>query len=349
MCFCCTPKAFAAESNFNVEQTATILINNALTHPDEFYLPDLTNKAIYICRPIHPHVIEGNGFMQCNDIEYYMIRTENDIIACVTLCYEDGEVVSASLDIGLANIINGHCELEDAFRIVVQSGTVYLKTADGVVNGMASAQVMPRDAEQNVTIASINNIEGELDTLIVQSELLGIIANPIVARSSRILSVPYVSQEGLPICWAAAAAAMGRYYTGSAYVNYSASTLAAMVGVGNQGGTILDSMKILSDIFHVNTTFYNGRLSNNTTINLFQQGKPILAVFHGYYDAIPEQEVGHMVVLCGYDDNNTGSNTILYIRDSNYTTLTSVISFSDNELRMDYYTGITMYWVQGAY
>lgn len=320
-----------------------------MTHPDEFNLPDLTNEMIYICRPIHPYVIEGNRLAQCNDIEYYLIQTESDIIACITLCYEGGAVVSACLNIGLANIINEHCDMGEAFQIVVQDGTVYIKTSDSVVNGMANTQIMSVKAEEDDAIATINSIRGNLEKLSVQNELLGVITNPVVARSSRILSVPYVSQENLPICWAATAAAVGRYYTGVTYANYSASALAAMIGVGNKEGTILDSMKILSDIFHVSTTFYNGRLSNNTTINLFQQGKPILAVFHGSYDANPEQEVGHMVVLCGYDDNNTGSNTILYIRDSNYTTLTSVISFSDNELRMDYYTGITMYWVQGAY
>lgn len=349
LCFSFAPMAKATTTTDSIEELAVLLINDALRHPEEFGLPSLSGDTVYLCQPIHPYTISEGELIQCNDIEYYLVKTEVDVFACITLCYENGEVASISLNNTVAKIIRELCNINEEFQIVTENGVVYIKTLEGVLQGTTNAQITDTNTDCDDIIATISAAPGTMTKLMDRSELVGIVSSPAVARSSRILSVPYVSQEGLPICWAAAAAAFGRYYTGDTYARYSASELAAMIGVGNRGATISEAQTILSSIFHIGTTYYLGRLSNSVMINLFQQGKPILATFYGHYNDNPSQNEGHMVVLCGYNDNNTGVNTIIYIRDSNSQSLMSVISTSNTELKMEYYPGLTMYWVEGAY
>lgn len=111
----------------------------------------------------------------------------------------------------------------------------------------------------------------------VKNQLVGIVVNPVIPRTIAILNVPFVSQEGQPICWAAAAAALGRYYTGTRYENYSASALASMVGVGVAGGSMADAQKILRDIFKIETYSIENALAEIAVTNLIDNGTPVLA------------------------------------------------------------------------
>lgn len=343
------PVVSAVEQETSVEQIAVNLINDALSQPNEFALPNLSDETLYICKAIHPYKLENDALIESTNIEYYLVKTENYFVACITLCYVNNELISACLNIGMAEMLNAACDISEAFQIVANNGTLYIKTADGVTNCSVGAKTRGLGADSDIASA-IDRAQGSEEALSVSGVLSGIVTNPVISRTSKILSVPYVSQEGLPICWAAAAAAYGQYYKGSAYAKYSASNLAAMVGVGNAEGTMNDSRKILSDIFNISTEYCNSKLSNNTVINLFQQSKPILAGFAGYnFNTDKVSYAGHMVVLCGYNDGGTGDQITYYVRDSNTQSIMSVIAYSDDELVMDYYSGIVMYWLQSAY
>lgn len=153
--------------------------------------------------------------------------------------------------------------------------------------------------------------------------------------------MPYVPQSS-NTCWAAAGAAFGRYYTGSTYAHYTAEDLSLMMGVNlEDGADIFTTQKMLSKVFNLSTTFYNGRLSDSVAIGLFQQDKPIIAGFQASFN--------HMMVLCGYDDHNTGVDITFYIRDSNTSSIITAVSFdSTGELAL-YYEGDVLKWKQTLY
>ena len=322
-------------------------MNDALSKPEVFDLPDLTNETIYICEAIHPHTLGDSGLVSSENIEYYLIRTDDEIIACITLCYVEGQVASACLNIGLVKMVNAVCDSNEAFQLVVRDGSIYIKTSDGVVKGAEDQQTMVTSLDDDTVTVSINAVPGNLEALKVKNQLTGIIINPIIPRVSSLLNVPYVSQEGQPICWAAAAAALGRYYTGTQYENYSASALASMVGVGVTGGTMADARKILRDIFKIETSSIENALAEILVTNLIDSGTPILAGFREEPENDADEVEAHMVVICGYYDG--GENMQFYVRDSNTRSILSVVSYFDFFVVMDYYSDGEMYWRESAY
>ena len=220
-----------------------------------------------------------------------------------------------------------------------------LKTADDI---NAEITRMPSETKfLNSISAKIVGTADNTEVLTVKSTLTGVITDPVIPRSSKILNVPYVAQ-GVNTCWAAAGVAVGKYYTGIS--SYTADELAAQMGYPNQSAGMSVTKSLLTRFYQVNTTYYSGRLSDSVAINLFQQSKPIIAGFTGYaYINGNIGSVAHMVVLCGYDDHATGVNITFYVRDSEHTSLKSVISYSADKLALDYNEGVLLYWVEGLY
>lgn len=339
---------FANEETFSVEDVAVALINDAIEKPDYFQLPSVDGKSLYICNAINPYRVSDDELVNCENIEYYLVRTEDEYFACITLLYADGQLLSASLNLDVSEEISNSCTINDSIQIIVQDGNIYIRTANGLTNSRNNNADISDSKEQLVLQGIIATSKMRTEVPSIKSQLTGIVNNPVIPRSTKMLNVPYVSQEGMNICWAAAGAAFGRYYTGNSYTHLSASALARLMGHEATKAGMQTTRQMLSSIFNVNTTYYPGRLSNGTSINLFQQNKPILAGFYGYIIASNE-EAGHMVVLCGFDDGWTGGQVTYYVRDSNTENIMSVISYSNTELAMDYYSGLVMYWVESAY
>ena len=345
ICLSMASVASAEGIAYSVEETAVYLLNDALTMPNDFPLPDLSGKTLYLCNAISPYTLKGDKLQPCNDIEYYFVRTENELIACITLCYENGNLLSACFDISTAETLSANCKIDEAFQLIAQNGKLYVKTADDI---NAEITRMPSETKfLNSISAKIVGTADNTEVLTVKSTLTGVITDPVIPRSSKILNVPYVAQ-GVNTCWAAAGVAVGKYYTGIS--SYTADELAAQMGYPNQSAGMSVTKSLLTRFYQVNTTYYSGRLSDSVAINLFQQSKPIIAGFTGYaYINGNIGSVAHMVVLCGYDDHATGVNITFYVRDSEHTSLKSVISYSADKLALDYNEGVLLYWVEGLY
>ncbi len=340
----------AVESKFCIEDVAVNLLNDALKQPNVFNIPNMNNKSIYLCNPINPYRLKGDELLPLYDVALYLVRTDDEIIASITLCYQNGNPISASLDTYIAEVINTNCSIYDAFQLIGENGTLYVKTANNVGTSTFSATTRTTDIDSTASL--INNIAGNPEVLSVKSELTTVTINPVITRSDKLLSVPYVPQVA-DTCWAAAGAAFGRYYTGNTYAHYSAEDLSVIMGIPlNQGAGMSTTQSMLRNIFGLNTTYHSGRLSDSTAINLFQQSKPIIAGFAGNYyneETDNNEQFAHMVVLCGYDDHATGTNVTFYIRDSNYAFIRSTTSYSNNYLAIYYYDDAVIYWVEGLY
>ena len=308
--------------------------------PTEFGLEDYNGEELYICEAINPYALTNGTLQECNSIEYYLICTADEYIACITLCYEGGNIQSACLDSYVADVMNT-TTIGDAIQIVAYNGNLCVKTENN------KAEVYNINTTELSVVNEETDTKSEFKNLIIRSKLAGISSNTILPRSTKILNVPYVPQEG-NTCWAAAGAAFGRYYTGNRYAGLSASDLATIMGVNiSDGAGMGTTLTMLQQVFGINTVHCASRLSNNTAINLFQQAKPIIAGFLPVDGSLIE--VGHMVVLCGFNDHNTGSAITYYVRDSNFESLKIVVDYSDEDLCMDYYTGSIFTWEESAY
>lgn len=102
ICFRSSIFVFATESSFSVEKLAVELINDALTHPDEFDLPNIGSTNVYLCEAINPYAFENSSLRKSEEIEYYFVITDSEYIACITLCYKNDEPVSVSSNVSLA-------------------------------------------------------------------------------------------------------------------------------------------------------------------------------------------------------------------------------------------------------
>lgn len=157
MCIMSAPSAMASERKINIEQVAVQLINDALSKPEVFDLPNLTGETLYVCEAVHPHTLSDSGLVSSDNIEYYLVRTDDEIIACITLCYVEGQVASACLNIGLAKMINAVCEVDKAFQLVVQDGSLYIKTEEGVIRGTEDHQSRINTLEEDTILTSIDS------------------------------------------------------------------------------------------------------------------------------------------------------------------------------------------------
>lgn len=191
----------------------------------------------------------------------------------------------------------------------------------------------------------IEQAEGNFHHVSIKSRLTEIQTNPVVSRSSVSLAVPYVPQVS-NTCWSAAAAAFGQYYNSSSpYSSFSALDWANLLNINPMNGASMDTaLIIINDYFEVSTVHYNYALSRNAAINLFNQGRPVLA---GFTDE--ESGMGHMVVLCGYNDYGTSGNVVFYIRDSNYERMQTTIWLYGSTLILDYNYDSCLEWSETAY
>lgn len=172
--------ASAEETAFSVEDVAVYLLNDALAQPNYFLLPDLNGKNIYLCNAINPYILKDDELVIQDDVECYFIKTDDNFIASITLCYDNDKLLTASLDIGLAEFIDANCDIDEAFALVGYNGTLYVKTAGGVV--ASNAQVSVRTVNTDAISNTIDNSAGNLEVLSSKSRLTEIVTNPTVSR-----------------------------------------------------------------------------------------------------------------------------------------------------------------------
>lgn len=333
------PNANATETiDFSIVSLASKFISSAYANNEYFNLPN-NQEDIYLCNPVNPHIIQNNSLAANEDIEYYLIKMGNKYIACITVCYKNGQPLSASFSTDIAVLVNN--SISDEILLVVNDCQIYLKAENGVFFNSDTDTLERNMSVENQMCERIAEISFESQHISVMQKV-PIVSTYSSSRASSILNVPYVSQSNYPICWAASAASFGRYYTGSNYSQYTAYDLACMVGVGPNAGSMDDSRSILSSIFKINTTIVS-TMSYSQIISKINSGHPILVGFLNSKNA-------HMVVLCGYDNGAGSSNTLYYVRDSNSTSLQIVVTYASGSIAMDYYsTAGVMYWNEAAY
>lgn len=327
------------------------MLCDALSNNSFFGLPSVEGKTIYLCEPISPYYINGDGLQKNGDIEYDLIRADMDYIACVTVCYQNGQFATASFGTDVALALEGLDVGTSNVLLVSSDGSLYIKMENGTTK-WSSSETIERNENSNTVseeadtvCAQLESIQCNLSAISVKGVLNLPTATPVTPRYSKILNVEYVPQNGMDICWAAAAASLGRFHTNNEYSNYSALELINAMGASVTGGTMADSIELMRRFFDYEALYYDGQLSG-VVINQLNSYKPILAGFF-----CEDTEIGHMVVICGFDYPGVGYDMKYYIRDPNSSAIQIVSAPYDETLILDYYTAQTgpMSWCETAY
>lgn len=342
MCIMPFQTAKAETTKHNINEITNEFLTIALENNEYFNLPNLQNKKIYISNPIRPYKIDENKLSKSNDIEYYFIKADDEYIACVTLCYENEEVVSSAINVDISDFLNEYNLNDKTFSLIASKGKLYLKTSEYValVAGTTENNTSMRLNGIDETIEMLEESDVEFENLIT-NEYIYLTNNYTKAstRATTILNVPYVPQYDYPICWAASAGALGRFHTGIS--QYTALQLASIVGVGANGGTIYDSANVLQTVYKVKTTIQFGVMSTSQIIANIKAGRPILAHFFNASE-------GHAVVVCGYYEPEPGVNQNYFVRDSNFSSMQIIKHYGTN-ISIDYLAGSKMNWESALY
>lgn len=338
----CFSPAFASDKseNPNIEVLAVELLSDALACNDGFSFPALKDQELYLCKPIHPQYLRNDTFVINQDIEYYLIKTDDTYIANITVCYDNGKFLSAAFGTDLAqSLVANNISCSD-IALIPHDGVLYIKASDSVTSSVVSSSSQEVYSRSNSFVTQLRSKACDLSPIEHQSIIELPFTSPVIPRSSRTLNVPYVPQGDYNICWAAAAGALGQYHTG---ISHSATELCDLMGVPYEDNNMTAVRRLLSQIYGLSTTYKSGHLSANVIINRLNENKPIIVGF-------TNNTYAHMVVLCGFDYPSTTSYLKYYFRDSNYASLKIVVTYPTEEVIMDYYSDYGyLFWAEAVY
>lgn len=314
-------------------QSATELLNSALSHNELFNLPDLSNKEICLSSPIKIYQKDlANNYLPIKNKEYYLIYTDDAFVAEIVVMYENNEIISTTFNTSLAQLFNEENIKNDSFILTTRNE----KYAIEQVNSLEKINAPQNIIHKISAIASIG--------------LSSSYANQ--PRSGRVLNIPYESQGIYNTCWAASALVVGWYYYPNKQPNLTPYQIAQEMGIsGFAGGNMSDTQQALEEYFGIEAEYVPGTLGKGTIINMINQGKPIIVGYRKTVAEDPtlERSLGHMVVLAGYDVSTSSSTVKYYFRDSDSESSSYVIVRS-NTFPSEYeYSGITLNWKNACY
>lgn len=291
---------------------------------------------LYLCDSINPYYFSDDDLIINEDIEYYLIRSSSQYVGCITVCYDNGTACSASFDADISSALTYNGLVNSSFALVCCDGILYIVSGTQVFQWNSSTGANAANTSEDI----ISNIRSSSPMQTIPAELCSlseISANTTRAATPRIsesMNVPYVPQGEYDICWAAAAASLGEYYTGIARDAYE---LALIIKGDAVLGTLDDAVEILKFEYGISTATKAGSISNSTIMNYLLGRVPLLSSF---YDTNIER--GHMVVISGFYYSGNYTHYMFYIVDPNYPSVQIVTVGTNSTFILDYYAGVSM-------
>lgn len=336
------------ESTPEIEVYSTIcdLIDKALAV--EYYANLLYSDdgILYLCDPINPYHLVGDELIKDSNVEYYLIRSSKGYVSCVTVCYDEDGFLSANYNDDISAALMHNNIDDEPFELVTEDQSLYIIVGDGIIAWnsalQANEEIESILQDDTSTFNLIHRADCNLESVSVNCILPFNTSQITIPRYAISLPVPIVSQENYPICWAAAAVAFGRYYTGSEYASVTPVAFSYQVINKIDGGTFEDVKAGLKSIYKIDTDYLYST-SYSTIINYLTGGKPLIA---GFYD--DDKESGHMAIISGFS-YNSGSSIVYYIVDSNYPNLQIVSTTVSKTLTLNYYSEYNFEWTMSLY
>lgn len=323
------------------------LLCDALSENTYFNIPSFDEKTLYLCEPINPHHLQNGNLVANPNIEYYLIKADSLYIACVTVCYVEDQISTATLDTNIALALNDSDIGTAPVVVVGHEGLLYIRSNEATTlwipgNNTSTAYITTASSIDDSALSQISAASCHFESITASDRIYISSADIVSPRITRVLNVPFVAQNDYPICWAAAASALGQYHTG---IQISALRLAIDTIGSPTAGTLTDARNALRNSFGISTTLINSEPTYSSIINYLMGGKPLLV---GFCDAI--NEAAHMVVVCGVDYTGASSTSRItyYVRDSYFESLRVVSAETSGPIMLDYYYDNYLYWNEAA-
>lgn len=319
-------------------EEAAKLISIASNEPSAYGLSGVDFNELFIGEAVNPCT---ETLEKINDVTYYPLIEKEKVVAILTVMTANDGSTTATLGTEFSKELNKFIKNQNEARFILihSEGSIYIKNQKAFAKLAGFVDKSNKKLEDSLQ-SNVLNDEYLLQSGLKFSEIKANAKVPltITGATYKRLDVPFVSQSN-NLCWAATTAAIGKYKTGT---SKTAKNVADTMGIGyDAGGTVLTVKDALLKIYKLNSTAGGYILSYSSLVSLIDNNKPAAAAF-----ANAAGGMGHMVVFCGYSYSSSGSAII--VRDSNYTNYQLATAYGPT-YRLNYYTGMTLYWNNTCY
>lgn len=326
-------------SNNDVKSIASNMIW-AMKLDDQSFNNKVNNaKVISISKPINPYAVVDGSLKSLNDIKYYFIYTEKEVLAVLTYLYGENGDDTVLLGTEFVDELNDFIMKNGKVNLALihNKGSLYFKNKNELTFATSKITNLGKNSipnsfslNQNSNNIKYSNIE-KIDTLLLND-------SEISSSMYKKLNLPYKSQYNTNLCWAAATASLGQYKTG---ISKTAKQIADHCEISySAGGSYTDCQKALKDIYNISTWAGSFSLTYSDIDDDIDNDKPIIAMFY------PSSGLGHGVNICGYA-KSPSQGVIYYLRDSNTTSTTLAYPCKldgQSTLKLNYYQDMAYYW-----
>lgn len=279
-------------------------VSLALSTQDEIWL----GKEI----PCYVQVNEFGKYDRAHDSVYPVISKDTVIGLLGVSRLEDNRYAFSYTEgmIDEINSVNGRIAIVfDGISPKIISETTYFKNFDSLKN----KGIEFSDTGSKATRLQISGILNETNTS-------GVANNKAIPNSYK-LNVPQKKQSHAAACWAACIASVAQYKLGKTYSCQDIINLSRIAAFA----TMEQVRTVLRSKLHINVSAVGERITMSSLKNCIYSGKPILGGFSIPTGFNSYSNVGHMMVIRGYD--TVGSPKLTLMDPSNGTYIfVSIIS-----------------------
>lgn len=272
--------------------------------------------------------IFGNDVTEVNDIMYFPVIADDDIIAILTLVKYNNDL-SASIGKDFADELSDYLKSNDkAVALFSYNQNIMgIDTSSNVEMIFDSHQVeysanaFPTDFSY-IEVANDDNVLSnstiyDLATTVDTTSLINTTINTDSIQATQsynfLINYPIVYQGNYGICWAATVAAMVIYEVDS-ITNLTATGVCDAMGHSYTGGSVSDIINALNYYLPSTyvPTYYSYAMTKNQVKTIIDNDDPACMLSHD----INNTNNGHATSLCGYSES--GSTFQIRIMDSAY-------------------------------
>ena len=315
--FSLSASVFATSSLSNKEEAALIgkisdQLGTVSSNKEAFGLSgvDFTNLALGNQFSVYRTTASG---LEEVEFKQYPVMENGRIVAVSTVRYTENGVIETDFGVDFAVQLQAYIDEtgNTEFALIYDDSAMYAYCADGSweIIYLFSVAVNER--------LPIEEAFGTARRQAICTEAVSVktfLSIPLPSRASAVLSIPALSQSGLPICWAASVASMVNYLKGT---SYSAINIADNAGTGYVGAPIATAASCLRSYTSSGFTKYNTSIYNNSTMSFSTLKSKINDGLPIYVHASQSGGAAHAVVAIGYSD--TGANYITYTESNTVT------------------------------
>lgn len=225
-------------AEINIKEIAFEILQAVSIEPEIYGLNVDDIGKLEICESIKPYTVVNNDLAQVDDIMYYPITSNGKVIANLTLCYAEDGSSSVTFSTEICKELNEFIsQKKDGFILIHDSGNLYIKSKESIYMVKSLGLKTGKEPSEFKSNETVNRSCIKYYSLKSAGSISFDISSVRSSSNYKRLDMPYKEQGQFGLCWAAATASVGQYYTN---ISRTAKQVAETMGIGyDEGGTVI--------------------------------------------------------------------------------------------------------------